>query len=81
MPSQPQFAFEIGDLLLRVGDLLIALDQFLSQLLVLAAKTVVFTLQVLRSYRLRSARLAMGCSQTYTLPGFSAHIQVQTQDF
>jgi hypothetical protein len=31
LPSQRQLSFEFGDLFLRVGDLLIALDQFLPQ--------------------------------------------------
>ena len=77
MPSQPQLAFEIGDLLFRVGDLLVAINQFLQQPFVLAAQTLVFTLQVLRFYLLYPARLSMRCPQTYTLPGFSSNIQAQ----
>jgi len=62
----------------QFGDLLITLDQFLSQLFVLAVEPLVFTREVLRFYRLLSARLAMRCPQTYTLPGFSTNSQDQT---
>jgi hypothetical protein len=65
-----------GQLSFQLSDRLIALDQFLPQFFVLAVQPLVLTLEVLRFYRLLSARLAMRCPQTSTLPGFSTSIQV-----
>jgi hypothetical protein len=73
LPPQPKFAFEFGNLL-------IALDQFLPQFVILAAQTVDFPLQLLRFHRLPWRQLAMRCPQTSTLPGFSANSQVQIAD-
>jgi hypothetical protein len=81
LSPQTQLSFEFGDLFLGIGDFLVALDQFLPQFFILAAQAVVFTLEVLRSYQLPSARLAMRWPQTYTLPGFSTNSQVQITDF
>lgn len=86
MPPQSQLPFQIGYLLLRVGylffgigDFPVPLDELLSQPFILAAEALIFALQMLRLFWPNPARPAMRCPQTYTLPGFSANIQVQVQ--
>jgi hypothetical protein len=58
----------------RICDLLITLEQILPKLFVLALQALVFTLDVLRLYRLLSARLAMRMpSNIYIARSFSQY--------
>jgi hypothetical protein len=78
---QRQLSFKVGDLLLGVNQLFIALGQLLLESFHLTAQALVFTFQLSRFCRLQSAMLAVRCPQTSTLPGFSTNSQVQTTDY
>lgn len=80
MPPQVQLTFQIGNLLVEVCNLPLALDQFLPQFLNLAVQQIILAPQLVQLYGLFWPTLVMRCLQTSTLPGFSPNSRVQSAD-